>query len=267
MLLHEVTNMLGVVDLSAAELRALGSLVEKQLTTPQQYPLTLNALTLACSQSSNRDPVVAYDEPTVDAAVTSVKTQGLAGFVHPSHGRSALRFRHALDEALGLDTRPLALLAVLMLRGPQTPGELRVRTERMVGFSDLHEVQSELDALSARTVPLVERLPRAPGQKEDRYAQLLGGPVEVHRIAPDLSPSADLASTAALASTADLASTAARSSTADPSSGDRHATAQGVLGESLADEVAGLRSEVGALRAELGALRAALDDLREQLGA
>ena len=94
------------MDLSAAEIRVLGSLVEKQLTTPQQYPLTLNALTLACSQSSNRDPVVDYDEATTEAAVTSVKTRGMARFVHPSHGRSALRYAHTLDEVLGLDTRP-----------------------------------------------------------------------------------------------------------------------------------------------------------------
>ena len=135
------------MDLSPAEIRVLGSLVEKQLTTPQQYPLTLNALTLACSQSSNRDPVVAYDEHSAEAAVTSVKTKGLVRFVHPSHGRSVLRYAHTLDEAWGLDTRPLALLAVLMLRGPQTPGELRTRTERMVRFTDLSEVQAELDAL------------------------------------------------------------------------------------------------------------------------
>ena len=89
------------MDLSAGEIRVLGSLVEKQLTTPQQYPLTLNALTLACSQSSNRDPVVHYDEHTVEEAVTSVKTKGLARFVHPSHGRSALRYGHTLDETLG----------------------------------------------------------------------------------------------------------------------------------------------------------------------
>ncbi len=168
----------GAMDLSTAEIRVLGSLVEKQLTTPQQYPLTLNALTLACSQSSNRDPVVDYDEETAESAVTSIKTKGLARFVHPSHGRSALRYAHTLDEALGLDTRPLALLAVLMLRGPQTLGELRTRTERMVRFSDLPEVQAELDALAARSEPLVRRLPRGHGQKEDRYAQLLGGPVD-----------------------------------------------------------------------------------------
>src|SRR5580698_11056754 len=162
------------MDLDATEIRVLGSLVEKQLTTPQQYPLTLNALALACSQSSNRDPVVTYDERAVEEAVTSVKTKGLARFVHPSHGRSALRYGHTLDEALGLETRPLALLAVLMLRGPQTLGELRTRTDRMVQFSDLHEVQAELEALGARTEPLVVRLRRGPGQKEDRYGQLLG---------------------------------------------------------------------------------------------
>ena len=137
------------MDLSAAEIRVLGSLVEKQLTTPQQYPLTLNALTLACSQSSNRDPVVALRRGHAPRRPsTSVKTKGLVRFVHPSHGRSALRYGHTLDEALGLDTRPLALLAVLMLRGPQTLGELRTRTERMVQFADLREVEAELDALA-----------------------------------------------------------------------------------------------------------------------
>src|SRR5579863_6647377 len=105
--LHRVTLCSFAMDLSVAEIRVLGSLVEKQLTTPQQYPLTLNALTLACSQTSNRDPVVAYDERSTEAAVTNVKTLGLARFFHPSHGRSALRYGHTLDEALGLDTRPL----------------------------------------------------------------------------------------------------------------------------------------------------------------
>src|ERR1700693_3965284 len=102
-----------VMDLSAPEIRVLGSLVEKQLTTPQQYPLTLNALALACSQSSNRDPVVAYDEHAVKAAVTNVKTKGRARSVPPSHGRAALRYAHTIDEALGLGPPQLALLAVL----------------------------------------------------------------------------------------------------------------------------------------------------------
>ena len=169
--------MLGPMELSAPQLRVLGCLVEKQLTTPQQYPLTLNALTLACNQTSNRDPVVHYDEGAAEEAVTQVKARGLAAFVHPSHGRSALRFRHTLDEALGLASRPLALLAVLMLRGAQTPGELRLRTERMVTFADLYEVSAELDALASRDEPLVVRLGRASGQKEDRYAHLLGDDV------------------------------------------------------------------------------------------
>jgi hypothetical protein len=236
------------MDLSAAELRVLGSLVEKQLTTPQQYPLTLNALTLACSQSSNRHPVVAYDEPTVEAAVTSVKTRGLARFVHPSHGRSVLRYAHALEEALGLDTRPLALLAVLMLRGSQTLGELRARSERMVRFSDLHEVEAELDALAARTEPLVVRLPRGPGQKEERYGQLLGGPVERDEAAPGASP------------TARGPATGVPPTTGSPPAGDGP-------GAVLPDEVDALRDEVAELRAELRALRHDLDHLREQLGA
>jgi uncharacterized protein YceH (UPF0502 family) len=235
--------MLGAMDLTAAEIRVLGCLVEKQLTTPQQYPLTLNALMLACNQSSNRDPVLAYDERSVEAAVTSVKTKGLARFVHPSHGRSALRYGHALDEALGLDTRPLALLAVLMLRGPQTPGELRTRSERMVRFSDLHEVQAELDALGARSEPLVLRLGRGPGQKEDRYGQLLGGSVGE---APDPGRS----SVPAARPTA---------GTSPPARDEDEAARP--------DEVAALRSEITALRAEVGALRRALEELRQQLGA
>jgi len=234
--------MLGAMDLSAAELRVLGCLVEKQLTTPQQYPLTLNALTLACSQSTNRDPVVDYDEPSVEAAVTSVKTKGLARFVHPSHGRSALRYSHSLDEAWGLDTRPLALLAVLMLRGPQTVGELRTRSERMVQFSDLREVQAELDALAARSDPLVARLRREPGQKEDRYGQLLGAsarpaPAPEDPTRPRVRPAPE-----AVAPGEDMA--------------PKHH-----------EELAALRDEVAMLRVEVEALRRGLDDLRQALGA
>lgn len=233
------------MDLSATEIRVLGSLVEKQLTTPQQYPLTLNALTLAASQSSNRYPVVDYDEDIVEEAATSVKSKGLARFVHPSHGRSALRYAHTLDEALGLETRPLALLAVLMLRGPQTLGELRTRTERMVQFEDLHEVQAELDALGARTEPLVVRLRRGPGQKEDRYGQLLGA--------------------TAAAPPGEEAAVSSRAPSSPPP------TPTGAAGQgsrvSDPDEVAALRIEVVALRAELDALRNDVRDLREQLGA
>src|SRR5579863_8877224 len=136
------------MELNPVEARVIGSLVEKELTTPQQYPLTLNALVLACNQASNRDPVVHYDEATVEAAVTRAKSRGLARFVHPSHGRSVLRYRHELAEQLALGERPLALLAVLVLRGPQTLAELRTRTERMVDFADLAEVEAELGALA-----------------------------------------------------------------------------------------------------------------------
>jgi len=235
------------MDLSVAEIRVLGSLVEKQLTTPQQYPLTLNALALACSQSSNRDPVVAYDEPAVEAAVTSIKTRGLARFVHPSHGRSALRYAHTLDDALGLGPPQLALLAVLMLRGPQTLGELRTRTERMVAFADLGEIQAELDALAVRTEPLTRRLPRGPGQKEDRYGQLLGGaapaePTEARRGGDPGAPTG---------ATPHLRPPGTRDGPGPPGP----------------DDLSALRSEVADLRAEVAALRLALDDLRGQLGA
>jgi len=220
----------GAVDLSAVELRVLGSLVEKQLTTPQQYPLTLNALVLACNQTSNRDPVVAYDEATVESAVRSAKGKGLAGFLHPAHGRSALRYRHTLDEALGLETRAVALLAVLVLRGPQTLGELRTRTERMVRFEDLGEVEAELEALAARAEPLVRRLDRRPGQKEERYGQLLGPAGEATVPAPPRP---------------------------EP----------GTAGPGATSGIEALELLVETLRAEVAELRGDLDDLRRQLGA
>ena len=127
--------------------RVLGSLVEKALTTPQQYPLTLNALLAACNQTSNREPVVDYDETTVQTALHDLKDQHLVRFVLPSHGRSVVRYRHVLNEALGLDDRQCAILAMLLLRGPQTIGELRTRTERMAQFDSLDEVGHELELL------------------------------------------------------------------------------------------------------------------------
>jgi len=241
--------MLDAVELSAEELRVLGSLVEKRLTTPQQYPLTLNALVLACNQSSNRDPVLHYDEATVEDAVTRAKTRGLAAFVHPSHGRSALRYRHTLDEALGLDDRPLALLAVLVLRGPQTLGELRARTERMAAFSDLHEVEAELDALAARHDPLVTRLARAPGRKEERSAHTLAGPATAG------SPAGPGPGPATSAAPAD-----------DRWSPPTEEVLPGGA-SSGADEVGALRAELHDLRAEVSDLRRELEALRTELGA
>ena len=157
------------MQLSAEGARVLGSLVEKELVTPSQYPLTIAALVAACNQSSNRDPVVSYDEGTVIATLDDLKGQRLVRFVLPSHGRSAVRYRHVLDETLALDGRQRAVLAVLLLRGPQTIGELRLRTDRMAAFDSLAEVEHELDYLGAREEPLVARLGRRPGQKEERW--------------------------------------------------------------------------------------------------
>ena len=162
--------------LTAEEARVLGSLVEKELTTPDQYPLTIKSLLAACNQASNRDPVVEYDESTVMAALDSLKAQRLIRFVLPSHGRTAVRYRHVLNEALGLDARQCALLAVLVLRGPQTVGELRARTERMANFDGLDEVDHELRFLAAVADPLTMSLGRRPGQKEERWASLLVAP-------------------------------------------------------------------------------------------
>jgi uncharacterized protein YceH (UPF0502 family) len=156
----------------AVELRVAGCLVEKQRTTPDAYPLSLNALRLACNQSTNRDPVVAYDEETVSAALRRLAQRGWTRLASGA-GSRARKYRHLLPEALGVDDEELALLAVLMLRGPQTPGELKQRSERLHAFGDLATVQETLERLLERD--LVIRQPRRPGQKEERYEQVLGG--------------------------------------------------------------------------------------------
>lgn len=156
---------------SPVEIRVLGALIEKQRTTPDQYPLTLNALRLACNQSTNRDPVVDYDEAEIRDALQRLRQRGWTRFAS-GHGSRAAKYRHLLDQALGLGRDEIALLCVMMLRGPQTPGELKQRTERLHGFAGLDEVESTLARLIERD--LVTRL-RRPGQKEDRFAQLLGG--------------------------------------------------------------------------------------------
>jgi uncharacterized protein YceH (UPF0502 family) len=159
------------MDADPAELRVLGALIEKQRATPDVYPLSLNALRLACNQTTNRDPVVEYDEPTIRAALERL---GRKGWTRLASGRGsrAIKYRHLLDEALGLSGSELSLLAVLMLRGPQTLGELKARSERLHHFASLDEVAGTLDGLAARD--LAARQPRRPGQKEDRYVQLLG---------------------------------------------------------------------------------------------
>ena len=156
----------------AVELRVVACLVEKQRTTPDAYPLSLNALRLACNQSTNRDPVVSYDEATVSEALRRLAQRGWTRLASGA-GSRARKYRHLLPEALGLDEAELALLAVLMLRGPQTPGELKQRSERLHPFPGLPAVQETLERLLGRE--LVVRHPRRPGQKEDRFEQTLGG--------------------------------------------------------------------------------------------
>jgi uncharacterized protein YceH (UPF0502 family) len=160
------------VDATEVELRVLGCLIEKQRTTPDSYPLSLNGLRLACNQSTNRDPVVEYDEETIRIAMAGLSRRGWARLASGPGSRVA-KYRHLLDEALGLSQAELALLAVLMLRGPQTPGELKQRAERLHPFASLQEVDDALGRLVERE--LVARLARRPGQKETRYQQLLGG--------------------------------------------------------------------------------------------
>jgi hypothetical protein len=158
--------------LTAPEQRVLGCLIEKRFTTPDQYPLTLNALRLACNQSTNRDPVVDYDEDTVREAAQRLAKYGLARLAS-GHTSRATKYRHLAEDALALSREQLAVLAVLLLRGPQTPGELKSRTERIVQWPSLAEVELVLAALIERGY--AQRLDRRPGQKEERFAQLLGG--------------------------------------------------------------------------------------------
>jgi uncharacterized protein YceH (UPF0502 family) len=158
--------------LDPVEIRVLGCLIEKQRTTPDVYPLSLNSLRVACNQTTNRDPVSDYDEETIRAALRRLSERRLTRLAS-GPGSRAVKYRHLLDESLELDERETATLAVLMLRGPQTPGELKGRTERLHPFASLAEVHETLEGLIERE--LVARLPRRPGQKEERYAQLLGG--------------------------------------------------------------------------------------------
>ncbi len=216
--------------LSQEEGRVIGSLIEKQLTTPQQYPLSLNALVLACNQSSNRDPVVEFDERTVHDAVASLKTAGLVSFVYPSHGRSVTRYQQLLGEHLAITEQQLALLGVLLLRGPQTAGELRSRTERMCEFDSIAQVEAELERLGGLPEPLVARLSRRPGQKEERWVQLLTD----GSLALASEPVADVVE--------------AGSSTTD-----------------LVSEVAELRTEVVELHARVAVLHDELEALRRDL--
>ncbi len=215
----------------AVEIRVLGCLIEKQRTTPDAYPLSLNALRLACNQSTSRDPVVDYDEETVSEALRRLALRGWTRLASGA-GSRARKYRHLLPEALDLDEAELSLLAMLMLRGPQTPGELKQRSERLHGFADLGGVQATLERLAERGQ--VARLGRRPGQKEDRYEQLLGGAGEEE---PGEVPAAEAPSEPASATGGPVA---------DP--------------DPLAERIAELEREVGSLRAELESLREALGE-------
>ena len=207
----------------AVEIRVLGCLIEKQRTTPDAYPLSLNALRLACNQATNRDPVVNYDESVIRDALQHLYRRGWTRLAS-GHGSRAAKYRQLLDEALGLARDEIALLGVLMLRGAQTPGELKQRSERLHPFADLAAVQETLTRLIARD--LAAQLPRRPGQKEERYVQLLGGATE-----PSPAPAAPPAAAPALV--------------AAPAPPDDRLTR-------LEREVAELRAELAALRDELG---------------
>jgi uncharacterized protein len=226
--------------------RVLGALVEKQLTTPQLYPLTENALLAACNQTTSREPVVSYDVSTLRIAVRSLREDAFLRTVHRSGERSD-KHQHQLDTALGLDPGQVTLLAVLLLRGPQTMAELRARSERMHRFGSLDQVEEALDAMGRRNEPLVTRLERQPGRKEPRYLQLLAEvePGQAVGVVPARStPEPTYAVPAAPPRPAAPAPTGGNPTVAD-----------------LVREVARLRDEVAQLRAQVESLRADIGDI------
>jgi uncharacterized protein len=172
--------------LNEVEVRVLGSLLEKETTTPEYYPMSLNALVNACNQKSNREPVMKLDEDTVRTALYNLKNKGLAAVASGTDSRVA-KYEHRLQDVLNFTRGENAVMCVLLLRGPQTPGELRGRTERLFRFEELSDVMSVLQRLMQRDPPLVKVLPRQPGTKEARYAHLLAGDVESFTPASDES--------------------------------------------------------------------------------
>jgi uncharacterized protein YceH (UPF0502 family) len=213
-------------NLDQTEIRILGALVEKQLTTPEYYPLTLNALVNACNQKNNRDPVVSLDEKTVSDAIERLRYRNLVYIFYGSNARVA-KYKHMLPSVYELEPSETAVIAVLMLRGPQTVGELRERTGRMHEFAGLDDVQATLDSLARRDEPLVVKLERQPGQKDARYAHLLSGEIDVEALAA-----------------------------AKPS--------DGVQKDGAADRIGKLQSEVERLDGEISQLRDAFAEFRKQ---
>jgi len=219
------------VILTEIEIRVLGSLIEKDITTPDYYPLSLNALVNACNQKNNRDPVMTLDEDAVRDALGTLQEKRMAG---PASGADSrvTKFEHRLQEVFNFDRREIAVVSVLLLRGPQTPGELRGRTDRMYHFDALEDVVSTLDRLAEREPPLVAVLPRQPGTKESRYMHLFSGQAPA---APDVAEDRPPANTGA-------------------SSG----------GSALANRVGVLEQDVTELRAQLSEVRQQLAAFRKQ---
>ena len=218
------------LELDQVEVRVLGALIEKEVTTPEYYPLTLNALTAACNQKSNRDPVVGFDEKTVVRALDSLRDRELIRMVTGADMRVP-KYRQVFTEVLGLSPRQSATVCVLMLRGPQTVGEIRGRTNRLYDFDGLEEVEEAIAELNARDDgPLIEKLPRQAGRKEPRFAHLLAGAVEV-------------------------------AEEEDAEARVEQATLE-VRGED--QRLAQLEAQVNSLRAELAAVRADFQQFREQ---
>lgn len=220
--------------LTDVEVRILGSLIEKEVTTPDNYPLSLSALTAACNQTSNREPVMQLDESTISESIVALRRRSLVRAIQPS-GSRVTKFSHLLSEALNLDARELAVLDVLMLRGPQTPGELNARTARLAEFADLAQIETTLEGLATRQPePLVVRLPRRAGQKEMRYAHLLSGEPPQSESATSIEPPGAL-----------------------PQRVSAHATTD-------AEQLASLKRTVDELKAEMAALRAQFEEFRSQ---
>ena len=218
------------MNLTPVQARIVGCLIEKEMATPDSYPLTMNALLAACNQTSNRNPVTRLDEATVGNALENLRAIKIVRIVY-SRSNRADKYRHVLDEELALEPEHLAILSVLMLRGPQTASELRTRTERLHPFADQEEVEDVLRRMAGREEPLVARLERQPGQKEHRWAHLLGG---------------------------DLAEVLA--------SADDDRTAGDGRQPSRTDRIGALEDEVQALRADLDRLQAAHRNLVARLG-
>jgi uncharacterized protein YceH (UPF0502 family) len=215
--------------LNEVEVRVLGALVEKQVTTPEYYPLTLNALTQACNQKNNRSPVVTFDEGSVTQALESLRSKNLVYLFYGSTSRVP-KYKHMMAEVYGLNSKELAVMCVLMLRGYQTVGELRGRTDRLYDFSGLQEVEETLTSLSAKEPDsLVATLPRRAGQKDVRYAHLLGGEPDV-----------------------------------DYQSEPEHSESVGTNQSSKSDRLSALEQEVALLRAEVDVMRREFEKFKKQ---